>query len=212
MTARFGMFALTGLGLLLAGCDMYQEGHLSQNRIQVSEERFSQEVATSDLDSEYIMALGDQYARNGDGPVEVAITYDPKSSSNTAMEASNEVVRISRALRAQGITDLNATILPVNGQGEESQTLISYNAYSALAPEDCTVMEGVESTEVTLDPEYKLGCTIDTVFARQIARPKDLKGQEQTDPTTDGRSAANIIEGYRSGVQNEALEGENASE
>ena len=52
---------------------------------------------------------------------------------------------------------------------------------------------------------------IETMIAKQVARPKDLLGQENTDTYTEGRSAANIVEGYRYGAKNEKLDGESAS-
>ena len=73
-------------------------------------------------------------------------------------------------------------------------------------------MEGVNGTEVVVDQEYKLGCTVDTIFARQIARPKDLNGQGGSGTPTEGRSATNIIDAQRSGALNEPLEGQTASE
>jgi type IV pilus biogenesis protein CpaD/CtpE len=198
--------------VLLSACNMYAEGHLTPNRVQVEEQKFVQEIPTADLDHNYIAGVADRYYTQGDGPFDLVVTYDPRSSSNTAMKASSEMARLSKALTTQGVSDINASILPVNGQGEESQSIISFNSYNALAPKDCNVMEGVESTEVTLDQEYKMGCTVDTVFARQIARPKDLKGQAPSMETSDGRRSSNIIERYRTGTPNEPLEGETASD
>ena len=69
----------------------------------------------------------------------------------------------------------------------------------------------MESRDVYVDEDYKLGCTIETVFSRQIARPKDLKGRPNTDPTSSGRRASNVVEDYRTGVPNEPMGGESAS-
>jgi len=73
-------------------------------------------------------------------------------------------------------------------------------------------MTGIDNRDINVEEAYKLGCSTETLFARQIARPKDLKGQGTTDANTDGRRSANIVEGYRTGVQNESLGGERASE
>jgi len=37
-------------------------------------------------------------------------------------------------------------------------------------------------------------------------------GGGETQDTSDGRRAANIVDGYRTGVQNEPLDGESSSE
>jgi type IV pilus biogenesis protein CpaD/CtpE len=60
------------------------------------------------------------------------------------------------------------------------------------------------------DENYRFGCTLDTVVARQV-RPKDLAGRGGDDVMNDGRRNANIVERYRTGEPNKALEGESAS-
>ena len=92
------------------------------------------------------------------------------------------------------------------------KALVRYDSYSALPPEDCGPMPGLESTEdVSFDENYRLGCSVDMLTARQIARPKDLLGREQQETTSDGRRGSNIVETYRTGTPNEPLEGESAT-
>lgn len=205
--AAFLLGALPGLG----ACSMYSEGNISPNRIQVEETKFAEQIPVSDMDSATVAGLARHYDKHGSGPVDLTVTYDPKSSTNTAMTASNEAARIVTAFRKEGVRDVSANILPVKDGGDEGTAVISFTAYNALAPKDCTVMEGLNTTQITVQPDYKLGCTMDTVFARQIARPKDLNGQG-AGATSDGRPASNIVEVYRTGAPNEPLEGETASE
>lgn len=200
------------LVLLTGGCSMYSEGHFTPNRIQVEEQKFAEEIPVAALDKDKIAGLARYYSSHGDGTVDLTVTYDPKSRNNTAMKAGDAVARLVAALRKEGLRDVNGTILPVNQQGEESVAIISFLSYNALAPKDCAVMEGYENQELTVTEDYKLGCTVDTVFARQIARPKDLKGQGASGEPTEGRSASNIVDMQRSGAPNEPLEGETASE
>lgn len=209
-------YILTGFFLLagftLSGCSLHEEGSLTPNRLQVKQEKFIEEIAVSDLDENYIRALGRHYNRHGDGPVDLTVLYDPGSPSGTAMQASNKMADLAASFRQQGLSPLKANILPVQDMGGDLQVVISYISYSALPPKDCTVMAGFDDTDIDVNKDYKMGCTVETAFAKQIARPKDLKGQGQTDPTSEGRRAGNIVEIYRSGAPNEALEGESASE
>lgn len=203
---------LIGAQSISACSELYSETWVSPNRIQVEEKKVTQEIPVGDLDATALAGLADHYDRHGEGPLELTITYDPKSSSNTAMNASNEASRIVQVLRQNGLHNVHPGILPVNAQGEDSKAVISYMSYDALAPKDCTLMEGVESgADLRADEGYKLGCSVDTLFARQIARPKDLKGQG-VDSTSEGRRSSNIVDYYRSGQPNEPLEGESASE
>jgi pilus biogenesis lipoprotein CpaD len=141
----------------------------------------------------------------------MTVTYDPRSYRNTAMMASQEAARLSDRLRSMGVDQINANILPVNEQGDEARLLVSYNAYTAHAPKGCTSMPGMSDRVIEDNENYKLGCGIETMIAKQVARPKDLLGQENTDTYTEGRSTSNIIEDYRYGAKNEPLDGESAS-
>ena len=203
---------LIGAQSISACSELYSETWVSPNRLQVEEKKFTQEIPVGDLDASALAGLADHYDRHGEGPLELTVTYDPKSSSNTAMKASHEASRIVQTLRQNGLHNVHPGILPVHGQGDDSRAMISYISYDALAPKDCPLMEGIEnSADLRADRSYKLGCSVDTLFARQIARPKDLNGQG-IDSTSEGRRSSNIVDFYRSGQPNEPLEGETASE
>ncbi len=59
--------------------------------------------------------------------------------------------------------------------------------------------------------DYKLGCSIETYVSRQIARPKDLLGNDNMG-NADGRPRVNGVEPYMTGAPNKELSGETASE
>lgn len=200
-------------GLVLQGCSrkMYEEGNLTENRIQVEETQFSEKMNVADFDQTFARGLGHYYRQSGDGTVDFTVLYDPKSHHNTAMHASQEASRIATLMREEGISDVNANILPVNELGSEAQVLVSFASYSAHGPKDCGSMPGYKNTDIGFQEDYKLGCTVESVFARQVARPKDLLGNDDAGVTTDGRRAANIGEIYRSGAPNQPLEGQSAS-
>ncbi len=207
-----GLFMAVCAGFLLSSCSLYQEGTLTENRVQVIEKKFVEEVSLKDATNHYVVGLAHHYDKHGDGPVDLSVTYDPKSRSNTAMNASQEAARLVRSLREEGVRNVNANILPVRGQGNQSIVIVSYMSYTAEAPRDCTNMPGFDDTDITHKEEYRIGCTVESMFAKQIARPKDLLGQGSAGSTTDARRAGNIGERYRIGTPNESLDGETASE
>ena len=196
--------------LFVSGC-MYEPDHFTTSRVQVEEKPYSETLSSSQFDAGAAEAMAQQYRKHGDGPLELVIAYDPKSPHATAMSAADEAARLGKLLRQNGVQDVKASIMPVADGGDEMKALFSYNAVNALAPKDCTLMRGVDTRTIEAEKEYKLGCTVETMYARQIARPKDLKGQGVNEPTTDGRRASNIVEGYRTGIQNKPLDGESAS-
>ena len=199
--------------LLLPGCEklVHEPTYVSQSKLQVQEKEFFEDMHVSKMDAGYIAALSQHYSSEGDGGVDLSVTYDPKSSQNTAMVASGELARISDEFRKNGVV-VNGTIIPVRGHGDALRAIVSYDTYTVERPDDCTDMPGYSDRNVDADEDYKLGCTRDSLIAKQVARPKDLMGRADTNETSDGRRAANIVEGYRTGAPNKALDGENASE
>jgi len=211
MTVPYTMLALIALCMLLTGC-LYEPSSVSKNRIQVEQEEFRDKVSVASLNDSALKGLATHYRRHGDGPLNLTVTYDPKAKTANAMHAGDQIGRLVERLSFEGVSNVDANILPVKDQGGEMQALISYTAYNALAPKDCGVLPGMRDTEADIDEEYKLGCSVDTLFAKQIARPKDLKGLGTASDVTDGRRLSNKLEVYRSGVPNEPLEGQTASE
>lgn len=210
--ARF--FTICGvsfLSLSVTGCNLYEEGHITPKRAVVEQENVEQNVALSDVDDGFIDALARDFYKYGGSSLNVQVTYDPHSRTNTAMMASENAADIAQRLRSAGVKTVRAGVLPVNGQGSDSRLLISYTSYSASGPEGCAAMPGMDGRSLEYNPDYQLGCGVQTLMAKQVARPKDLMGHENTDIKTDGRPAANVVDAYRLGAPNKPLDGEKAS-
>ncbi|MFK7840510.1 MAG: CpaD family pilus assembly lipoprotein [Bdellovibrionales bacterium] len=198
-------------GFLLQGCEsiVHSETQLAQKKMQLESNEVVETVSVDDMDSHAIAALSDHYSRQGNGKVQLTITYDPKSSGNTAMNASNHAARIGGEFRKNGV-DVDAMILPIKGLGDDAQAIVSFNSLSLAGP-DCDLLPGLENRNVDTDAEYELGCSRDTIMAKQIARPRDLVDDNEPN-SVDGRRASNIVERYRTGEPNEPLNGQEASD
>lgn len=208
-------FTLLTLGLSLvslAACEMYAESRVNDRRMQVREEKLVEEIPTSRLNEATLEGIAQSYSENGRGAMDLTITYDPVSKTNTAMRAGDEAARLSRSLRREGVVDVNTSILPVREQGAESVAIISYSSYKTAPPPNCTLMPGYDKAVLEIDRSYKIGCSLETTFAKQIADPSDLLGDARATPQTDGRRSTNIVEGYRTGAPNKPLEGVSATE
>ena len=203
------------LSLSLVACggiDMYQEGTMSKNRVQVQAEDFRDNMAIEDVSEAYLVGLANHYNRYGSGLMDVVVTYDARSQSNTAMKAGEEAAEIAKILRSNGVRHVDVGVLPVKSQGDYSRMIVSYDGYVAGAPKGCeNLLPGTDGDAVEYDENYKLGCTIESMIARQVSRPSDLMGNGVADHTTDGRAASHIVEGYRTGATLEPLRGEQAS-
>lgn len=209
---------ILGSVAVLSACSsrdkLYEPSNLlSDTRLQVQENKFSETVPLSKVDDAYIHGLSYHYVRHGGSPMRLDLTYDPKSYRNTAMMAGSKVADLSDALRKRGVHDIETSIIPVTGQGDDSVMIVSYLAHHASAPKDCDgMMPGLNQDEVRDNIDYKMGCSVNSLIARQVSRPSDLLGRGNIDTVTDGRASANIIEAYRTGARNEPLDGEQASE
>ncbi|HEY8191261.1 MAG TPA: CpaD family pilus assembly lipoprotein [Alphaproteobacteria bacterium] len=203
---------VAAVAILLGACSMDVDSFAApEKKVQLRTESKSFTTRTAALDDAALAGIVDNYRHYGAGTADIAVTYDPKSKTNTAMNAANEAARITGYLRRKGVTDIAVDVLPVHDSGSVSDTMISYKSVTAEAPEGCESMGGLDGQPTLANEEYGYGCTIQMQIARQIARPKDLQGREGVS-SGDGRRQSVIVETYRSGVRNEALEGETASE
>lgn len=215
LNAGIAVISLVSVGAL-SSCNLYESGRITENKIQVREDVVTRDVALASVDDAFIADLARNYTKYSSGEdIDLIVTYDPSSREATAMKAMNSISQISGELRSRGIDNINAEVLPVNSLGDEARLLISYNAYSAHAPEGCdSMMPGLDSDTrlVNIDRDYKLGCSVQSLVARQVAKPSHLLGQGAKGGNTDGRAAANVVDYYRAGAPNAPLNGESASQ
>ena len=196
----------------LSACRMSTPTNLNQNRVEVHESNYYDEQLIENVTDSYLSGLASHYARYGDGPMYISIAYDPKSRNATAMQATQKASQISTFLRRKGVRDLKVDLLPVQGDGIGMRTLTSYTIYNAQAPKDCTLMSGFEDLDHKTTKDYAMGCTVETVIARQIARPKDLKGENQMPGTTDSYGSYPTLNPVLFNSRNEQLGGESSSD
>ena len=200
--------------LCMSSCEhvVYSEGNLSSSKIELREDTHFEDVDVHSLSDADIASMVQHYQNNGEGQVALSVTYDPHSSSNTAMHATSHAARLAEKFRKNGVSDVKTSIIPVKDSGNVTRALVSFDAYTISAPDDCTTMAGYHDRVVDVDEDYKFGCTRDTILTKQIANPRDLAGRSETLDTSDGRRAANVVDRYRSGVPNDELGGESASQ
>ena len=199
--------------LSLSACEkiVHQESFMAHDlKMQASQDRIFETFDTHQVNSALVGKIVQHYERYGTGGIDLHASYDPRSSSNTALRASDHLLKITRDFEEQGLSNIRTSVVPVEEQG--SRVLVSYETVNVTAHEDCTMMPGIENRNIDTDEDYKIGCTRDAIFAKQVARPKDLLGRGASGDLSDGRRAANIVEGYRTGAQNQELSGESASE
>lgn len=202
---RAGLLLASAVSVLyLTSCSMDSPTEISKAPITVSKETYRVSHSADRVGDAEIVALRNHYLKQGEGPVNVLVTYNPRSKTNTAMNASNKAGKIKVAMKKMGATDVNVEILPVKDSGDTSKVEFSYDIYEAHAPEGCDFMGGIEGTDTGTADNYAFGCSQDILLARQISNPRDLLGRTASHETY-ARRQVNWIPSYNDGIPNESL-------
>lgn len=191
---------------LLIACTQTTPSRMNTSPMQLAHQTVVEQIPVAQLNDVTITNIAEQYKENtSSGPLDLTMTYDPQSKSFTAMKALHELGRIKNALKSKGVTTVTTQTLAVP-QGKAS-LMVSYDIISAQAANDCMPMPGLEYNETgRFIGEYKFGCGVDTMLARQIANPADLEGNSKM-ATRDARRESVIVDGYSSAQPRVPLNG-----
>lgn len=203
---------ITAALLTVSACSLHEPTFMNQSKIQVESEVYRADFPAAEVNGDVLAGLAKAYERGGDGDVHVVVTYDPRHRDNTAMNAARKAADIARHLRKNGVNTIKTEILPAWQSGDKSDVFFSFTRYEARGPAGCQDMPGLYNDNATLDEDYKLGCGVNEMLARQVSNPKDLLGRDDVMLDGDGRRSVNVVEGYRAGEPAAALEGQSASE
>ncbi len=213
----FPCFAVSLFAALgLSGCQEFNEpSQINTSRIELREENFFKSYPKGDVQESEIKSIASHYYRYGAGDLNLTVTYDPRSKTNTAMVATHEGAKIANALRINGVKTVDVDVLPVKGNAG-SDVFVSYPMIIARDPAECGDMPGWENGAMVDHDEtskYKYGCSLEKQIAKQISRPRDLMGRAGYKTDSDGRRLQNVLAkgGYYSGTSSEPLDGESAS-
>jgi len=180
----------------LTGCQQSTPSMMNTSRVELATQTGVDQVPVAKVNDAYLSALASQYGRYGAGPVDLTVTFDPSSKKYTAMKAVNDLSNISAALARKGIANVRTSTLPVGGQ-DTPTLMVSYDMTMAQAPSSCGNMQGMYDYQTSGDlGDYRFGCGIEQMVARQVSRPSDLQGRGTAD-MGDGRRATNVSEAYR---------------
>lgn len=197
---------LAASALALGGCaKLDMPSRVTERPIILEADHYSQTYKTAQVGTTQLDEIAHTYRQYGNGQAELYVSYDPYSKKNTAMKASDQLHRIVTALHNRQMGDIKGSILAVDYSGDESDMVVGYSSVRAQAPEDCGMMPGADAARVELDPDYKLGCSVKTLVARQVARPADLAGRAPDMSGGDGRRSGAVVERYRTGTPYEQL-------
>ena len=178
---------------------------MSPAKPQLSHSTVMEQIPFNNVHDHSLSAIAGHYLKNGVSALDLTMTYDPHAKTFTAASARHELGHAVDFLKMKGVRDITSqTTAVVEGM---PSLLVSYDIVQAHAPQNCTLMPGLNGDGTTrFTDDYRFGCSTQTMIARQIAHPADLQGNGQLG-MRDGRREANILQGYSAGIPREKLEG-----
>lgn len=198
--------SVIGLVIILSACAPQTSPSMMNNsEIELSRQTTIEQISVKDVTEERLNRIVEQYHKNSSGALDLTLTYNPKSSDFTAMNANHMLSRVKTGLQKKNVQNITAQILDViDGT---PLLIVSYDVVLAQAPSDCGIMPGLED-HITgrFIGEYKFGCGTQSLIAKQIARPTDLEGNADMDQR-DARRESIVIEEYSAGVPRQPIEG-----
>lgn len=193
------------VSFLTACAPQYTPSMMNTSSVELARESIVEQIPLASITPETMTYIAQQYQKNGNGILDLTMTYDPRSKDFTAMNAVHGLQAIEKTLKQNGVTQYETQTLAVP-DGKPS-LMVSYDMIRAQAPSDCQPMPGLDTNETgRFIGDYKFGCGIETAIAKQIARPADLEGNATLDRRTARRDSV-VIEGYSAGVPREPIVG-----
>lgn len=217
MKTNIGLLsAAIGCALFTGACTQTTPSMMNTSMVELNTETHVEQIPGDMINETTLSILAHQYTKHGDGPLELTMTYDPASKVHTAKKSLLKLKEVEKMLAKKGLGNIKTDALPL--EGLEPVLMVMYPSVQAQAPSDCGAMPGLfnNKTDRFID-NYKFGCGTETLLAKQISRPADLRGRggDVVGPA-DGRRITSVLETYHtlneqqaSGALQEGLEREN---
>ncbi len=196
--------------LSLSACTMTTPSMLNDTPMHLSKTTLMEQVKYSDLNDDVLSALAAHYSKNGMSALDLTMTYNPADTKFDAGEAAHQLRHVKQALAKKNVTNVITQTQSITG-GTPS-LLVSYDMAQIGAPYNCDTMPGLYREKTTrFIEDYKFGCSIDTMMAKQIAHPSDLMGNSDMG-IASGRRQASVLDGHLRAEPKEKLEGVDRSD
>ncbi len=192
---------IAATALTLSACmnepHMMESSALSPDKLRLIEGRHVVKKPISMMNETDIAQAAALHNRAGAGPVYVVIAYDDRGKGVDRRVAETQR-GIVTSLQQDGVPARDIVTSSIPLETSEPVALIAFDTLQAAAPAGCTATPSLDGPPLRPeDFDYKVGCGVQDLFARQIANPKDLEGKAGLGGHNDGSRAANIVDAYR---------------
>lgn len=208
MTLRSAVLILLACVSPLAACApdkpwLMEETNLSPAPMRIVESRHIVKKPLSQVTQADLQEAARIYDRNGAGPMYLVVAYKEQGKGHMLDGKAGNIVS---GLQSSGVNskDIVSSIVPL--ETDQPVMLIAFDTLEARGPKGCTETPSLDRLPgTTEDYDYKLGCGVNNLMAKQIANPRDLNGVAGLGGSNDGERAANVVRTYRTGEANDFL-------
>jgi len=211
MTYRNKLVMLLFVPLMgLTACTQTTPSMMNSAPLTVSEETIIDQISFDAVTSATIAHMANYYLDNATGALGLALTYDPRSKSFGRSRATKEVAKLADILRHEGVETINTRVMPV--ANSEPVLVINYDSAVVNGPAGCGETPGLKDYQTgRFIGDYKFGCGVENMFAKQVSDPTDLYGNSGLGPR-QARRAAIVVENDAAGVRNTSMQGVETNE
>jgi type IV pilus biogenesis protein CpaD/CtpE len=200
--------------LCLSGCsdNYFTPTSLTDKKIEVVETAHESTIDIDNINNAMLANIAQDYKRYGSNGLNLTISYNPSTagrfSATDAMDKGSELAEILR--KDHYVNHVKVSILPL--RNTSPRLFIDYTKTQAHKPAGCGVAPGLDNQGANTEDKienYEIGCSVKTLIAKQVYRPSDLAGTDDSLSDYNSRRGVRNLygTGYFDGAPNAPIEG-----
>lgn len=208
---RHSLFVLSVL--VLGACSpekpwMMEDTNMNTGPMRIIESRHVVKKPLAEFSDTDIADTARLYNRQGAGPVYIAVAYDDTIGKGIDRDTAARAQVLAEGLARAGVTQ-KIIVSTVQLEAPIPVAVIAFDTLEATGPAGCDELPSYERAAIANGSDghdYRIGCGVKTIMARQVAYPSDLEGRAGLDGEADAERLTNIINNdYRKGETHDFL-------
>jgi len=211
MRKTLSLIVLLSASMLASACSpgepwLMEQSYVQPGKMTIAQSRHIVRKPLNTVSDGDLRQAATTFKKSGHGMMYAVIGYDVHNAAQKN-ESFARGKSIAQTLRDNGITDDRMVVRSIPVSTAQPIIVIAFDKTEAGAAPGCQPMPSLDGPIATKESfDYRLGCGVQSVMARQLVDPMDLKGKTQRDNLMDGERVANIVTNdYRIGQTRDFL-------
>lgn len=188
--------ASTALAACSSGPHMMEESSLHSGEIRLAEDRHVEKSTLREYNRAHLDDVAKAHLADGMGKVYIVLGYNHRAKTD-GYKADKALKEMVARLLAAGEPDDAIVARSIPLDVPEPVVVVAYETLAAKAPAGCNGTPGLDAPVVMESGyDYKLGCGVKSLMAKQIEHPKELEGVAGLPSDNDAERAAAIVQRY----------------